>query len=70
MTQPVSVHVLQPNYAVAQFGLPPNLHPHNYLVFSMVVAALCGVFSLFTLFCTVPAIVMSVVVSEAMCTLK
>ena len=38
--------------------------PHNYLALSICVAIFCGIFNPFTLACTIPAIIVSAMVSD------
>ncbi len=44
---------------------PPNFNyePNDYFVLTIVVAIICGIFSIGSLFCTIPAVMLSVKVS-------
>ena len=41
-----------------------KITPHSFLIVSIIVAALCGVFNLATIICTIPAVFLSIWVSS------
>ena len=43
---------------------PTKITPHSFLIVSIIVAALCGVFNLATIICTIPAVFLSIWVSS------
>lgn len=50
--------------AVAQVPVyPTKVYPHSYLIFSTIVAILCGICNLLSITCTIPAVVLSILVS-------
>ena len=51
-------------YVVAQTGLPPKLYPHSFLIFSILVSILCGIFNILSLLCSLPAVTLSILVSS------
>ena len=52
-----------PKYVVAQAGLPRHMHHHTFLALSIIIALLCGLFNILVLICSLPAILMSILVS-------
>ena len=54
--QPVHHRVLIPHDQTAE------LAPHRFLLFSILIASICGVVNIFTLCCSIPAIVYSFLV--------
>ena len=56
---------VQPFASVAQLPVyPTKVYPHSYLACSVIVAVLCGICNLkLSITCTIPAIVLSVLVS-------
>ena len=59
--QPVAAaHPMMP--AVVPRALPKSLVPHNFLALSICIAVCFGVLNIVSLFCSIPAIVLSILV--------
>ena len=60
-----AVSSVQPFASVAQLPVyPTKAYPHSYLACSVIVAVLCGICNLSSITCTIPAMVLSVLVSH------
>ena len=57
--QPVVAYLAEPTVSTSKF-----ISPHSYLVLSSIVMVVCGICSMGTLFCSIPAFILSLKVSH------
>ena len=58
---------VQPQAVAQEPVYPTKVYPHSYLIFSTIVAILCGICNLLSITCTIPAVVLSFLVSPTWC---